>query len=44
MEVGQHVPHFTAAATDGTTFDLAQALVDHKAVVITTFPLCFTSS
>lgn len=44
METGQKIPNFTAATTDGTTFALDQALANHNAVVITTFPLCFTGS
>lgn len=44
MEVGQKVPDFSGVATDGSTFSLSQALAENKAVVITTFPLCFTGN
>lgn len=42
MEIGQKVPDFTLPATTGESLTLSQVCAAHKAVVLTTFPLCFT--
>lgn len=42
MEIGQKIPDFTLAATNGESLTLSKVCAANKAVVLTTFPLCFT--
>lgn len=42
MEIGQKVPDFTLVSTSGENITLSQVCAANKAVVLTTFPLCFT--
>lgn len=43
VTVGEQVPDFQLKATNGETITLSEFYPRHKAVVITCFPLAFTS-
>lgn len=44
MNVGERVPDFTLAATNGENLTLSAIAAGKKAVVLTTFPLAFSGN